>query len=586
MSPIIDYAFEEITDEKRLDMLKQCYVYESEFEEVDNSLKRKFSIEMPLITKEYDIKKIVQMEDTAGIFLTDFYRYSEILKDETPEPAIFVLLGRIGSGKTTFVHRFFNVVLTEIERENILWFYVNFRDAPIEEEEIKKYIIKSILDDFIRKYNNKFRVILEKLDYLNLLPTIEHLTKLFMILRLSGYTLSLVVDNVDQHRSKSLNFHEKVFLETNNLTKIFRTITIVTLREESFYRSAIDGVFDAYYIKRYIINPPDFKKLILYRLDYILEKLNLSEKMLGKIIGTNLEIKNKKSEIKNFLTIVRDSIKRSRRGGISTFISATSGGDMRRALELFKAFLISGNTKISEILETARTNLSGSYQIAYHQFVKSIMLGSFRYYSEESYLLNIFDFDVDNTTSHFLKLKILSYAMERVTNNNPIGRGYISINSLLNETNDLNIKQEAIENSLLELAKYGLIILNTRSRSTLENASHFKITDCGNYYLDVLTKRFVYLDLILSDTPIADQDLVFELRGIVHMVDLDVRFKRTAMFIDYLRIMEERELQLNPEYNMSVFGKFRYMGIIKNKYDNERKYIQKRVKENRFSQRY
>jgi len=573
MIPLIRYAFKDITDD--IDMLKKCYVLEDEFKEFGLSMKDQFSNS---ITKNNEFKIIVEGPETAGIFLADFYKYAEMLQRTPPEPILFLLLGRIGSGKTTFIHRFFNVVLDEEERKKIKCFYINFKDAPTEEQNIRDYIFKSILGDFNARHKDLLTSILKILKMESVSPNLEGITKLFLILKYEGYIPSLVFDNVDQHRVESSTFHEKVFLEANNLTKDLRTITIMTLREESFYRSALYGVFDAYNIEQYVIIPPNLRKVLLYRLNYILEKLNLSPTELKQLLTTHLDFESRSEDIKEFLEILKDTIYKKPRRGVSRFISRTQGGDIRKSLEVFSRFLISGNTKVREILETHRRE--GSYTIAEHQFIKSIVLGNYRYYSEEyTYLMNIFDFNVEFSNSHFLKLRILKYAEDHINNDSPFGRGYVSINRLKEEARKLSISLEAIEDSLMKMAKHRLILLNTRSRKDLENASHFIITECGNYYLNNLINRFSYIDLVIADTPVADTDLIHEIRSMLPSKRLDIRFKRVEKFLHYLNEMEKMEHNLNPEYQTSSLCRHRYTAKMLSSFQKEKQYITQRIAE-------
>lgn len=575
MEPIIGHTFTDITDDDKIDLLRSCYVLENEFKQLGQSLRDRFS------NKTIDslgIKEIVQSLDAAGVFEADFYKYAELLKRTPPEPAIFLLLGRIGSGKTTFIFRFFNVVLSDKERDKVKWFYVNFRDAPVDERAIRGYILQSIHQEFSAKYPDLLNDIVTNLKMEKVTPSLEDLTKLFLVLKYEGYVPSLVIDNVDQHKLESSTYHEKVFLEANNLTKELRTITIMTLREESFYRSAIDGPFSAYYIERYEIMPPDLRRVLLFRLNYVLAKLKLPLDELQQLFHTHLDFETRLEDLRDFLEVIRGTIFKSPRRSASRFMSRTSGGNVRRGLELFSRFLISGNTKIKEILQTYRQ--SGGYTIAEHQFVKSIILGNSRYYSEEfSYLMNIFDFNPDFSKSHFLKLKILNYAEDRVTDRSPAGRGFVSINRLVEEASNLLISPAAIEDCLLTLAKYGLILLNTKSRDSLEGASHFRITECGNYYLRVLPNRFSYVDLVLADTPIADIDLVKRLRRMLPSRALDVRFERVRLFVDYLGAMEKREFQLNPGYRQSPLGRFRFTSKMASSIRGEMRYITGRIEE-------
>lgn len=281
--------------------------------------------------------------------------------------------------------------------------------------------------------------------------------------------------------------------------------------------------------------------------------------------------------MKTFLEIIRDSFSRPR-AEISEFMAKTSGGDMRRTLQLFGTFLMSGNTKIREILDKHKK--SGSYNIAQHQLLKSIMFGEYKYYSEDrSYLMNVFDFNTEYSKDHFLNLKILKFAEDHLTNVTVIGRGFVEINELMKEASNLLISPKAIEDSLIRMSKRNLIVLDTRARGTIENASFFRITECGSYYLNKMIKTFVYLDGAWMDTPIADIDIVSELRSAIDTTILDVRFKRTEIFLQYLLKMEEREKSRHPEFQSSPLGRFGFVKSMISNFQSERERIYRSLRD-------
>lgn len=569
--PIADYAFQEITDPDRLDMLKKCYVYEEEFDEVDKLLKSEFSRTNPMLYTENDIKRIVQSQKTSGVFQKDFYKSIENLTKEFGEPILLLLLGGVGAGKTTFIHRFFNTVLSPQEKEKKLWFYIDWRDGPTNPNEIKQYILNCIVKEFYSKYPAIIGLLKTEYAISELKETVDSLKQAFAILKALGFVLSIVVDNVDQHKSSSPTFHELVFIETHSLTNELRTITLMTLREESYYRSSIAGAFDAYYVQKYIINPPDFIKLILHRLNYVMEKMSLPEPEFKKLVGTNVDFGSKYKTIREFFQILRDSFSMPK-GDVSEFMAKISAGNMRRTLELFGNFLMSGNTKIDEMLDLHRK--TGTYYIARHQLVKSIMLGDYKYYSEEpSYIMNLFDFNTEYTHDHMLNLKILRFAEEHLSNVTVTGRGFVEINQLMREASNLRISPKAVEDALLRLAKKNLIVFDTRAREDFESASYFRITECGSYFLNTLSKSFVYLDCVWMDTPISDTDLVQDLRKVIDGTNLALRFDRTRMFLSYLNKMEERERVQNPQQQFSPIGKSTFVKGISSGFEKEREII-------------
>jgi DNA-binding PadR family transcriptional regulator len=571
-TPIIDFAFQEITAPEKIDMLTSCYVYQQEFDEIDKLLKSEFSLDVAKIYSDAEIKKIIQSRSTSGIFQKDFYKNMEKLRQTYGEPILLLLLGGIGSGKTTFIHRFYNIILKEIDKkQKILWFYVDWKLGPTDVNEIRPYILRCILREFYGKYGPIADRLKNEFKIEDVTVDLDSIRQLFAILKALGYVLSLVVDNVDQHKSASPTFHENVFIETNSLTSELRIITIMTLREESYYRSSTTGAFDAYYIQKYLIKPPDFVKLILHRLEYVVNKLDLPEDQLKELLKTNIDFGNNIDAIKDFLKVVQSSFNRPR-AEISEFMAATSGGNMRRTLELFGNFLMSGNTKINEMLAIYRK--TGKYTIAQHQLLKSIMLGDYKYYSEEpSYIMNLFDFNMDYSNDHFLNLKILKYAEEHLTNITEIGRAYIEINQLMKEAFNILISPKAIEDALLRLAKRDLIVFDTKSRESVQNADYFRMTECGSYFLNVLSKNFVYLDSVWMDTPIADIDLVRELRQMINYNSLDARFERTDKFLNYLLAMEEEEKKRHPEHQSSPLGRFSFARSLISGFDREKQAI-------------
>jgi hypothetical protein len=150
-----------------------------------------------------------------------------------------------------------------------------------------------------------------------------------------------------------------------------------------------------------------------------------------------------------------------------------------------------------------------------------------------------------------------------------------------------------VSTTLDRLVNRQLIEVNTRSTKTVCGASHVRVTAAGWYYMRHLSRAFSYIDLVLQDTPLNDEGLEHFLRQSVYDVNnlsgrehekyerIQVRFNRTQRFIDYLKEDEDREFKaFNMERLPKPFSE-RFMPIIQCHFNEDKDYIEKRLKEGR-----
>jgi hypothetical protein len=106
-------------------------------------------------------------------------------------------------------------------------------------------------------------------------------------------------------------------------------------------------------------------------------------------------------------------------------------------------------------------------------------------------------------------------------------------------------------------------------------------------------KSFAYLDLVLQDTPINDDNLAQSLTALLRQVDnlsdgegsklerTQVRFKRVRSFLDYLENEENRETAaFDLEWRGDVW-KQPFIPEIRQQIEREFAWIERRLRENR-----
>ena len=549
LSDIVDFIFTELLEYAKLNVLKQCYVYDRSNQELGLELDSLFVDKMPYFSDNLKIQNIVETETKAGAFEK---KIRELRKTESELPLV-VLLGGIGSGKSTFIHRFFRVIMES--RESLFWFYLDFRYSSIDPLKVEEYIYSQIIDQFRDGYLDKIASKLSEigfsLDYSNKLEFIKRLFAVQKILRISPI---LIIDNVDQHE---YGFQEKLFLFTNHICKEFNVLTILALREETFIKSTQTGVFGAYHVAKFHISSPNFINMVRERIKYSLNLLQSHKFVTEKKFDTDIA-----KELEYFFEVLLRSFNKDndQSKNIVRFFDSISVGNMREALRMFNSFLISGNTNISDMLIKEPLAGQGRYQIAYHQLLKSIMLGEYRFYkSTRSHIANVFDFDPGLSDSHFNQLRILNYLFLKQNSESPIGRGYIAIDELNIKAESVMISKKIIIDSILRMLKFNLVALDNQSNENIESASYITITLSGVFYLQNLVKNFTYLNNILIDTPISDAKILNDIRFSLNGNDIHNRVVYTVKFIKYLLISEKDEFLRNPQFLQSSFSNKYFM---------------------------
>ncbi len=372
------------------------------------------------------------------------------------------------------------------------------------------------------------------------------------------------------------------------MTDAVGAITVMALREESYYSASVQRIYTAYTNQKFHIASPYFRRLIGSRIEYALTVLR-DERSLAEVVGTRIQLDT--GAVLDFLKIVEQSIF-ERNKQISRFIEAVSVGNMRLALQMFATFLTSGVTDVQKMLWIYQRE--GAYYVAYHEFVKSVMLGDRRYYKEsESPIMNVFDCGSERNSSHFTTLRLLSLLLAHRGESSPEGQGYVDIGRITAAFEDRFDNREDCLRSLERLVTRQLAETDTRSSASLKGANQVRVTSAGWYFVRFLISRFAYLDLVLQDTPISNDEVEADLRRSVEAVDnlgdreeeklqrIEARFDRVGKFIKYLEGEEKSERdRLKLREVDSILSQAIVAGICE-RFEREREEIRKRVAANR-----
>ncbi len=531
-----------------------------------------------------------------------------------------LLLGGIGSGKTTFLKRYQLTVGRDVLTKHSLWFHIDFLKAPDDPERVELFVWQTILEQLrdqyaeyklekrrnlrrayqkdievlkesaLRPYKQDTTQYEEKLsEYLGKWQsdTVNYVPRLLNTCEpRQNRKVVLFIDNVDQLSPES---QAKTFLLSQRITRSIGSLTIVAMREESYYTASVQKSFTAYTSRKFHIASPRFLDIIQNRIAYAQKFLNNMIK--NPSFDTGHQNLQDAKDIYDLLTIVSESLF-SINHNIVRFVEAICFGNMRSALEMFIAFLISGTTDVDKMINIYRRD--GKYYVGFHEFVKSVMLASRKYYKEEqSPILNVFDCGAYKNSSNFTALRILNVLLSYRAQASREGQGYIEIARLLTSFEDAFDNAEDFIVTLNRLLQAQLVEVNTKSTESIAGASHVRVTSAGWYYSRYLIRSFCYLDLVLQDTPFSSSQVAEELKQSVYLVDnlydreedkverVEERFKRVESFLDYLK--REEDLERSHFLLDKVAGSLGQpiTDAIREQYERERDWIRRRIVENR-----
>lgn len=614
LHPLIETIFEDIADQDPLEILQSCYVHTGSLKIVAQDLNTVITDSIPQFLKQQGTEEITQTATDAGRFgnavVTALARHTGQL---------YLLLGGIGSGKTTFMKRYQRTV-GKSTLDGAFWFHLDFLEAPIDPKDLETFAWRGVLEQLRVRYQelnletrkhikeafaDKIKVVSQTAIRAHMLqagafeiaispylekwqsdPT-DYVPRLLRVAKGDRRRhLVLFIDNVDQLAPA---YQAQVFLLAQRVTRTVGAITILALREESYYTANLQKTLTAYTNRKFHIASPRFRRMIDSRIRFALDILEKQQGPIGHVFRDGITID--RFAIADFLRIVENSIFEQNLN-IARFIEALCFGNMRLALDMFTTFMTSGATDVEKMLNIYRR--SNAYFVAYHEFVKSIMLGERHYYREQaSFVGNLFDCGAERNSSHFTSLRVIRALLLRRGESTREGQGFVDISQLASMSEDIFDNREDLLRSLARLVSRQLIETNTKSAESIADASHVRVTSAGWYYSRFLVRAFSYMDLVLQDTPLSDASVERSLRSHVNQVDnlsdredqklarMRVRFSRVREFLDYLQAEEENE---ESEFDLRRRGGIwsePFVPAIRKQIEREISWIERRLGENR-----
>lgn len=549
---ISDLVLEDVIKDKSIEkeFLQECYCKSGTLSQYSllskQILSSRYSFLFESNDKKATLEQVANKKGLSG-------ELAELFANSLSKRPI-LLIGDVGVGKSTFIDNLLFVEAPQVF-EKSLTFKIDLGSKAIVALDIKKAVILLIKEQLLNKYKidineddfvrhtyfielenfkksvvvkrlyevDKAKAIEKEIEYLTSLiaDEVTHIKKsLEYICKSQQKQIIVFIDNCDQRNDQD---QETAFLIAHEFATDWPMIVFVCLRPETFHRTKkISGALSGYHTKAFTISPPRINDVILKRLAFALKIAN------GEIVLSTLKSKTSFSKLHSLIQSFIDSLEHKK--DLYTFIENISNGNIRKSIELIKKFFGSGHVDTEKILSFVEKQ--GTYTVPIHEILRSVIFGDSKYYSPtNSEIVNLFDVRNYDEKEHFIIPIILGLLTDYSMNNR--NQGFLTINDLYSFVQRQGFLPSAIDSALNFMYAKGLFETSEKGNalSTANSSLMIRATSSAIYHLNYLSNNFTYIDAIIVDVPIFDDETRSK---IFNDFDITQRMERAIVFTNYL----------------------------------------------------
>lgn len=535
LSPILRRYFSSKSGDVK-EIAEKAYVSSAEITEYDRVLeallKDRAAIRKDTIVERLETERNHEPRITKAL--------SNFAEERPTDGQLQIIQGGVGTGKSLFIRRYYEVLQVDALRKKSRWAWVDFNNGPADLSSAQVWLCESFIESFaeknpdldlssvdvlkgifskqvqrrkgiyddIAKWSPEQAAIVRNNDLMKWQDEPLEFTR-----GLGNYVMGVrheeilivVMDNVDRLDLTSQLDAFQLALWFMEQTKAF---VILQMRDETYERYKNKPPLDTFRSGiAFHISPPRFIDVVKKRLDLSIEYLAAhAPAVQDYTLPSGVRIKLPKSDVGRFLHELYLELFERRRN-ISRILESLAGRDVRRALEMFVSIITSGHLREDQI--TSQVQGSGEIRITEHNILKILMRSEYRFFSETSgFITNIFAFQNDwKKPNNFIIPEILFYLANNRKKIGQIGiEGFFTLRHLRDEMQRIGIDPDDTSMAVNYLLHKMLIDADHMNNISVEIDDSVKISAAGYIHLRALTERIEYVYGVIPTTPITVEE--------------------------------------------------------------------------------
>lgn len=516
------------------DMLAECFVESKESRAADESLGK-------ITSHLLNAVNIVSSQE--GEELQDEIRSA--IKFQKGE--FVLIIGNKGAGKSTFIDRFFRLVLDKQLRESCLILRIDLANSDGNEGTISEWLIDKLkteletnlfrdgyptYDDlqgvFFSEYKrwsdgeykplyqrdkNAFKEKFgELISNLIINQPRDYVKKLLGNSIFSRKLMPCIVfDNTD-HFPQS--FQESVFQFAQSIYRECFSFIICPITDRTVWQLSKSGPLQSYDHRDFYLPVPSTKEVLTKRVEFIKLKAQADPETREEYFtkkGIRLSISN----VTAFALSVEDIFVKE--DYVGRMVGWLANFDIRRGLQIAQRVITSPILDISEPVKAYA--IGQRFRPQRLSIKKALLLGDYNhfYQKDSNFILNVFEVNSNAVTSPLLRLSVLRLLIDIYSDNSEPEKIYCSVEDILNYFEPATISRTIIKENLKTLLEYRLIEPYDPTDTNVYEPQRVKITHCGRIHYEFVTddREGVYMSEMALMTPVVSQDYVLKNKSLL-----------------------------------------------------------------------